>query len=89
MKLVLAVVMLVNSVVSIFYYFAIPRAMLFQPGEDRVTERAPALVTAVVGLAMVAVLAIFFYPDILARAPQFSTLVGRRGLARPVTLRVR
>jgi NADH-quinone oxidoreductase subunit N len=73
---VLAVVMLVNSVISISYYFAVPRQMFFEVGEDPSPYRSPVLVTAVVALASFAVLAAFVWPDLFARAPQFSTLVG-------------
>ena len=65
-----------NSVVSVAYYFAVPKAMIFQSAEDERPLRASALVTAVVGLALVAITAAFFWPDLFARAPQFSTLVG-------------
>jgi NADH-quinone oxidoreductase subunit N len=74
---VLAVVMLVNSVISISYYFAVPRQMFFEVGEDSSAYRSPVLVTAVVALASFTVLAAFVWPDLFARAPQFSTLVGR------------
>jgi NADH-quinone oxidoreductase subunit N len=73
----LAAVMVVNSVISIFYYFAIPKQMIFEAGEDPSPLRVPWLVTAVVGLAAAGIVALFVYPDLLARAPQFSTLVGR------------
>jgi NADH-quinone oxidoreductase subunit N len=72
----LAAAMVVNSVVSVAYYFAVPKAMIFQTAEDETPLRAPALVTAVVGLALVAITAAFFWPDLFARAPQFSTLLG-------------
>jgi NADH-quinone oxidoreductase subunit N len=71
----LAVVMLVNSVVSLYYYLAIPRAMFLQAGEDR-RLAAPALVTAVVVLATIVVLFVGFYPNALVEPPQLSTLVG-------------
>jgi NADH-quinone oxidoreductase subunit N len=73
---VLAVVMLVNTVIAVYYYFAIPRQMFFEVGEDTTEMRSPALVTGVVALAVVAVLAAFVWPDLFARAPQFSTLLG-------------
>jgi NADH-quinone oxidoreductase subunit N len=73
----LAAIMVVNSVISIFYYFAIPKQMIFEAGEDSSPLRVPWLVTAVVGLAAAGIVAVFVYPDLLARAPQFSTLVGR------------
>jgi NADH-quinone oxidoreductase subunit N len=73
----LAAIMVVNSVISIFYYFAIPKQMIFEAGEDPSPLRVSWLVTAVVGLAAAGIVALFVYPDLLARAPQFSTLVGR------------
>ncbi len=73
----LAVVMLVNSVVSIYYYLAIPRAMIFQePGRDRAFA-SPVLVTGVILIAMVAIVAVGIYPESLAHFPPLSTLVGR------------
>jgi NADH-quinone oxidoreductase subunit N len=72
----LAIIMLVNSVVSVAYYLAIPRAMIFQePHRDR-PFASPALVTGVAIVAMVAVLAVGIYPELLAHFPPLSTLVG-------------
>lgn len=73
----LAVVMVLNSVVSIWYYLAIPRAMIFQEPERERPFVAPALVMGVTFLAMVAVLAIGVYPELVAHFPPLSTLVGR------------
>jgi NADH-quinone oxidoreductase subunit N len=73
----LAVAMLLNSVVSIYYYFAVPRQMIFQTGEDESPLRSPRLVTAVVAVAMVALVAIFILPNPFARVAQLSTLLGR------------
>jgi NADH-quinone oxidoreductase subunit N len=70
----LAVAMLVNSVVSIYYYFAVPRQMLFHDPADPSRMRVPALVTAVVAVAMVALLAIFVVPNPFVA--EMSTLVG-------------
>ena len=71
----LAVAMLVNSVISIYYYLAIPRAMFLLPSEDRRLS-VSGLVTGVAVVATVAVVAIGFYPDLVARFPPLSTLVG-------------
>jgi NADH-quinone oxidoreductase subunit N len=72
----LAIVMLVNSVVSIYYYLAIPRAMIFEdPRRDRPLA-SPGLVTGVTVVAMVAVMAVGVYPELLAHFPPLSTLVG-------------
>ncbi|MGH2589476.1 MAG: NADH-quinone oxidoreductase subunit N, partial [Actinomycetota bacterium] len=73
----LAVVMLVNSVVSIYYYLAVPRHMLFvEPEHDRPLV-SPALVTAVTVLTTVAVVAVGVWPELVAHFPPLSTLVGR------------
>ena len=72
----LAVVMLVNSVVSIYYYLAIPRAMIFEePQRDRPLA-SPRLVTGVALVAMVAVIVVGVWPELLAHFPPLSTLVG-------------
>ena len=69
--------MLVNSVVSICYYLAIPRAMIFEEPERRAAAASPVLVTGGRRLiAMVAVVAIGVYPELLAHFPPLSTLVG-------------
>nr|MDP9328382.1 NADH-quinone oxidoreductase subunit N [Actinomycetota bacterium] len=73
----LAAAMVLNSVASVAYYFAVPKAMLFTDAEDQSPLGASPLVTAVVGLALLAITAAFFWPDLFARAPQFSTLLGR------------
>jgi NADH-quinone oxidoreductase subunit N len=71
---VLAAVMVVNSVVSLYYYLAVPRAMVFvEPVEERPLA-SPALVNAVVTVAMVAILVIGFYPELFAYFPPRATL---------------
>jgi NADH-quinone oxidoreductase subunit N len=73
----LAVIMLVNSVVSLYYYLVVPRQMLFKdPAEDRPLG-SPVLVTAVTVLTTAAVVAVGVYPELLAHFPPLSTLVGR------------
>jgi NADH-quinone oxidoreductase subunit N len=73
----LAVTMLVNSVVSIYYYFSVPRQMIFQDPVDDSPLVSPRLVSAVVAVAMVALVAIFILPNPFARVAQLSTLLGR------------
>jgi NADH:ubiquinone oxidoreductase subunit 2 (subunit N) len=75
----LAVFMLVNSVVSIYYYLAIPRQMFLQPALEERSPIVPALLTGVIMLATLAVVAIGFYPDLLYRFPPGSTLLGVGG----------
>jgi NADH-quinone oxidoreductase subunit N len=73
----LAVVMLVTSVVSLYYYLAVPRQMLFVESEQERRLSAPALVTAVTVLTMVAIVALGFWPELLAHFPPLATLVGQ------------
>jgi NADH-quinone oxidoreductase subunit N len=70
----LAVIMLVNSVVSIYYYVLVPRQMIFTPPEDRAPLPVPALVTGVVGLATVALVVLFLFPNPIAHVADLSTL---------------
>jgi NADH:ubiquinone oxidoreductase subunit 2 (subunit N) len=72
----LAVVMLVNSVVSVFYYLAVPRQMFLREAADRSRMRVPVLVTAVVAVATIVIVAIFVLPNPVARLAEISTLVG-------------
>ena len=72
----LAVVMLVNSVVSVFYYLVVPRQMFLRDAADPSRLRVPALVTVVVVVTMVAVVVIFVLPNPFARLAEISTLVG-------------
>ena len=73
----LAIIMVVNSVVSLSYYLAVPKQMLFVDGEHERPLVAPALVTAVAVLASVAVVAVGVWPELLAHFPPLSTLVGQ------------
>jgi NADH-quinone oxidoreductase subunit N len=75
----LAVIMLVNSVVSIVYYFAVPRAMLFTEPEAEESLRSSWLVTAVVTAAMVALVVIFVIPNPIAHLGDLSSLAGTVG----------
>jgi NADH-quinone oxidoreductase subunit N len=72
----LAIVMLVNSVISVVYYFAVPRAMLFKDPENAEQLRPARLVGAVVALAVVALVAIFILPNAFAHLGDVATLGG-------------
>jgi NADH-quinone oxidoreductase subunit N len=72
----LAAIMVVNSVVSVFYYLAVARQMIFQPAEDTTPFRTPALVAGVVGLTMAALVFFFLLPGTFSRLADISTLVG-------------
>jgi NADH:ubiquinone oxidoreductase subunit 2 (subunit N) len=69
--------MVVNSVVSLYYYLAVPKQMLVVEAEHERPIVAPALVTAVAVLATVAVVAVGVWPELLAHFPPLSTLVGQ------------
>lgn len=73
----LAVVMLVNSVVSLYYYLAVPKQMLFVEADQERPLLTPALVSFVTVLATVIVLAVGVWPELLAHFPPLSTLVGQ------------
>ncbi len=72
----LAVIMLVNSVISVAYYFAVPKQMILEPAADESALRSSWLVNAVVAFALVAIVAIFVFPNPIARAADLSTLIG-------------
>ena len=72
----LAAAMVVNSVMALYYYLLIPRKMIFEEGDER-PVLGSVLVRGVVAVAAFAIVAIFVFPDLLARAPQLSTLAGQ------------
>ena len=72
----LAGIMVLNSVVSLYYYLRVAREVVFvEPRVDR-PPASPALVTGVAALATFAILAIGVYPELLAHFPPLSTLAG-------------
>jgi NADH-quinone oxidoreductase subunit N len=71
----LAALMVVNSVISLYYYLTVARQAVIVEGEETVF-RAPALVTGVVFVATVVILVVGVYPDLFAEFPQVSTLAG-------------
>lgn len=75
----LAGIMVVFSVVSLFYYLAIVKQMITGEAEVGLQHRlaAPKLVGAVVAVAAFFVVAIGLYPDLFAKWPPLSTLVGQ------------
>ena len=70
----LAAIMVVNSVISLYYYVAIVRQMYFVDVPEARPLRAPVGVAAVVAIAAVVILAVGVVPDLLARFPQGATL---------------
>jgi NADH-quinone oxidoreductase subunit N len=72
----LAVIMVVNSVISLGYYLGVAREMVLVPGDER-RPAVPRLVTAVTVLAALAVFVVFIDPNIFTNIPGNSTLVPR------------
>jgi NADH-quinone oxidoreductase subunit N len=72
----LAAIMVVNSVIGLFYYLAVARQMVVVEGEP-VTRRAPALVTGVVFLAAAAVFVLGIFPNLFAGFFPLSALAQR------------
>jgi NADH-quinone oxidoreductase subunit N len=75
----LAAAMVINSVISVGYYFLIPRAMIFEdpePGERRFAT--PALLGTVSAVTLALIVAIFVYPNALFRLGDLSSLAFGR-----------
>ena len=71
----LAVIMVINSVISVGYYFLIPRAMIFEePPAEEVRVRVPVLLGTVVTIATAGILLIFVHPNPLFRLGELSSL---------------
>jgi NADH-quinone oxidoreductase subunit N len=70
----LAVFIVVNSVISLYYYIAVARQMFFEEAVEPRPFRAPALVTGVVGIAAVLIVLVGIYPDLFATFPPAATL---------------
>ncbi len=70
---VLAAIMVVNSVISVGYYFLIPRAMIFdEADEDQAPSRTPALIGLVSTVALFVIVAIFIVPNAIYRLGELS-----------------
>jgi NADH:ubiquinone oxidoreductase subunit 2 (subunit N) len=70
---VLAAIMVVNSVISVGYYFLIPRAMIFdEADEDQARSRTPALIGLVSTVALFVIVAIFIVPNAIYRLGELS-----------------
>jgi len=66
--------MVLNSVISLYYYVSIVRQMFFVQLPEPRPLRAPVLVTGVAVLAMAAVVAVGILPDLFAQFPPAATL---------------
>jgi NADH-quinone oxidoreductase subunit N len=72
----LAVAMLINSVISIYYYFSVPRQMYFRDAEDTSRLRVSPAISFVVVAAVLVLLAIFVVPNAVAHLTDISSLIG-------------
>jgi NADH-quinone oxidoreductase subunit N len=71
----LAGIMVINSVISVGYYFLIPRAMIFEdPVEGETRLATPTLLGFVVAASLVVIVAIFIVPNALYRLGELSAL---------------
>ncbi len=71
----LAGIMVINSVISVAYYFLIPRAMIFEdPVEGETRLATPTLLGFVVAASLVVIVAIFIVPNALYRLGELSSL---------------
>ena len=60
---VLAIVGVLNSIISLYYYFNVVRHMFFLPAEEQTRERIPAPLFAALIIALVMTLGIGLYPQ--------------------------
>ena len=72
---VLAVAMVVNSVISLYYYIGVVRVMYLSDPEDEGTVSFPRPVTVAVAAALVGVIVLGVYPEPFARLADAARLV--------------
>ncbi len=70
----LAIVMAVNAVVAAWYYLAVVMKMFFGRPEAQEEVEVPMLLKAAMGVSVVALFAVFVYPQILTRLAERSIL---------------
>jgi NADH:ubiquinone oxidoreductase subunit 2 (subunit N) len=69
--------MVVNSVIGLSYYLAVAKQMIFfEAPEGARRVASPLLVSAMIALGTAAVVAVGVFPDLLAKFPPTSTLIG-------------
>lgn len=71
---VLATAMVVNSVISLYYYMGVVRVMYLQEPEDDGVVSFPRPIAAAVGLAMAGVLLVGIYPEPFARLAEAARI---------------
>jgi NADH-quinone oxidoreductase subunit N len=72
---VLAVAMVVNSVISLYYYIGVVRVMYLADPEDEATVSFPRPITIAVAAALVGVIVLGVYPEPFARLADAARLV--------------
>lgn len=70
----LAAIMVVNSVISLYYYVGVARTMYLQEPEDPARLAMPRLVSVVVGICLAAVVALGVYPEAFVRIARAAVL---------------
>jgi NADH-quinone oxidoreductase subunit N len=71
----LAVMMVVNSVISLYYYVGVVRVMYLQDPEDGGAISFPRPIAAAVATAMAGVIVLGVYPEPVARVAAAARLV--------------
>jgi NADH-quinone oxidoreductase subunit N len=72
---VLAVAMVLNSVISLYYYVGVVRVMYLQPAEDEAAVSFPKPIAAAVAVAFGGVVVLGVYPEPFARLADAARLV--------------
>jgi NADH-quinone oxidoreductase subunit N len=72
---VLAVAMVLNSVISLYYYVGVVRAMYMQASDDETAVSLPRPIAAAIGVAFVGVVGFGVYPEPFARLANAARLV--------------
>ncbi len=71
----LAVIAVLNTVVSLYYYFRIAKAMFFEPGPSREIPRQPLYETVLVVIAAPIILLVVFFEPVIRLAQYCSQLL--------------
>jgi NADH-quinone oxidoreductase subunit N len=71
----LAVAMVLNSVISLYYYVGVVRAMYLQPSEEETAVSFPRPLTIAAGVAFVGVVVFGIYPEPFAKLADVARLV--------------
>ncbi|MGH2726621.1 MAG: hypothetical protein ACRDKS_06565, partial [Actinomycetota bacterium] len=72
----LAAVMVVNSVIGLYYYLSVGSRMYLRPASDTSSLGVPFPVVVAIVLALVVVLAVGIFPDFFNHFSPRSTLVA-------------